>query len=76
LIGQGRYAEAEPLVVTGYESMKSREASIPPEGKVRLNEAAERVVWLYEAWNKPEKANEWKARLGLSVLPAEVFARP
>jgi eukaryotic-like serine/threonine-protein kinase len=76
LIGQGKYAEAEPLVVTGYESMKSREATIPAEGKLRLAEAAERVVWLFEAWNKPEKANEWKARLGLSVLPAEVFARP
>ena len=28
LLGQGRYAEAEPLVVAGYEGMKAREARI------------------------------------------------
>ncbi len=30
LLGQGRYAEAEPLVIGGYEGMKAREAKIPP----------------------------------------------
>ena len=29
LLGQGRYAEAEPLIVAGYEGMKAREAKIP-----------------------------------------------
>ena len=76
LLGQGRYAEAEPLVVPGYEGMKAREAKIPAPGKPRLAEAAVRVVRLYEAWGKPEQAAAWKAKLGLTDLPADVFARP
>jgi hypothetical protein len=63
LAGQKRYAEAEPLIVSGYEGLKAREARIPPPGKPRLREAAERVVKLYEAWGKPDKAAEWRARL-------------
>jgi eukaryotic-like serine/threonine-protein kinase len=76
LLGQGRYAEAEPLVVAGYEGMKAREARITVPERFRLREAAERVVQLYEAWNRPDPATAWKARLGLLDLPADVFARP
>jgi hypothetical protein len=76
LLGRGQYPEAEPLVVPGYEGMKAREAAIPPPGRPRLVEAAERVVRLYEAWGKPEQAAAWKARLGLADLPKDVFARP
>jgi tetratricopeptide (TPR) repeat protein len=76
LLGQRRYAEAEPLVVPGYEGMKAREARIPAPSRPRLADAAVRVVRLYDAWGKPEKATEWKSRLGLADLPADVFARP
>jgi hypothetical protein len=34
------------------------------------------VVRLYEAWHQPDRAAAWKARLGLTDLPADVFARP
>ena len=46
--------------------------------KSRLTEAGERVVHLYEAWDQPEKAACWRARLGAAPadLPADVFARP
>jgi hypothetical protein len=74
LLGQGKYAEAEPLIVPGYEGLKAHGATIPPLNKPCLNEAAERVVRLYEAWGKPEKAAEWKARVGLGDLPGDVFA--
>ena len=63
LLGQKKYAEAEPLIVSGYEGMKAREARIPAPGKPRLTEAAERVVQLYEAWGKKDKAAEWRAKL-------------
>jgi tetratricopeptide (TPR) repeat protein/tRNA A-37 threonylcarbamoyl transferase component Bud32 len=76
LLGQGRYAEAEPLVVPGYEGMKARAAKIPAPYKRRLASAAERVVRLFEAWGKPEQAAAWKKKLGLADLPADVFARP
>ncbi len=35
-----------------------------------------RVVRLFEEWDKPDRAAAWKARLGMSDLPADVFARP
>ena len=76
LLGRGRYAEAEPLVVPGYEGMKAREAKIPAVGKARLFEAALRVVRLYKGWGKAAQAKAWKERLGLVDLPADVFAQP
>jgi serine/threonine protein kinase len=74
LLGQGRYDEAEPLIVQGYEGMKAREAKIPAPDKPRFLEATERVVRIYEAWGQPAKADGWKQRLGLVDLPDDVFA--
>jgi eukaryotic-like serine/threonine-protein kinase len=76
LLGQARYADAEPLIIRGYEGLVARTGAIPPPRKSRLPEAAERVVRLYELWGRPDEASQWKARLGLAVLPADVFARP
>jgi serine/threonine protein kinase/tetratricopeptide (TPR) repeat protein len=63
LLGQKKYVEAEPLVVSGYDGLKAREAKIPEVSKARLTEAGERVVQLYSAWGKPEKAAEWRAKI-------------
>jgi eukaryotic-like serine/threonine-protein kinase len=63
LLGQKKYDDAEALLLQGYEGMKQREAKIPKEGKVRLTEALERLLQLYDAWGKPEKAAEWRAKL-------------
>ena len=63
LLGQRKYAEAEPLIVSGYEDMKAREAKIPPPSKPGFTEASERVLKLYEAWGKPDKVAEWRAKL-------------
>jgi eukaryotic-like serine/threonine-protein kinase len=41
-----------------------------------VSEAAERVIRLYQAWGKPQKAAEWKVKLGLADLPDNVFGRP
>ena len=76
LLCQGRYAEAEPRIVGGYEGMKARESKIPAQSKFNLSEAAVCVVRLYEAWGKPDQAKAWASRLGLADLPADVFARP
>jgi hypothetical protein len=74
LIGQGKLAEAEPLVVAGYEGMKARKSAIPPVGRPRLSEAAERLIRLYDRSSKPARAAQWKAKLGLGDLPEKVFA--
>jgi tetratricopeptide (TPR) repeat protein len=76
LLGQGTYAEAEPLIVSGYEGLKARAATIPSQARDRLTEAAVRGIRLYEAWGKPEQATAWKERLGLADLPADVFTPP
>jgi TolA-binding protein len=62
LHGQKKYAEAEPLLLAGYEGMKQREAKIPAERKVRLTESLERLVQLYEATGDKTKAELWRAK--------------
>jgi hypothetical protein len=76
LSGEGRYAEAEPLVVGGYEGMKSREATFLPRYRNLLQAAEKRLVRFYEDWGKPEQAKVWARKIGLADLPADVFARP
>lgn len=76
VMGKGRYSEAEPLIVGGYEGLKAREAKIPPQRIFHLTDAEELVVRLYEAWGKPDQAKAWASKLGLADLPADVFARP
>ena len=63
LAGQSQYAEAEPLLVSGYQGMMQRQAAIPLEDRLVLSQAGERIVQLYENWEKPEKAAEWRERL-------------
>jgi serine/threonine protein kinase len=63
LLGQQKYAEAEPLLLAGYEGMKARAQSIPPQGQIRLTEALERLVQLYEAWGKKDQADKWRQQL-------------
>ncbi len=63
LVGQKKYADAEPLLLKGYDGMKQREAKIPPQGKIRLTEALERLVQLYEAMDKKEDAAKWRKQL-------------
>lgn len=75
LAGQQRYEEAEPLLVTSYASLRDKlgdscKTSRPgpcvswearPTHVTR--EALERLVELYEAWGKEEKAAEYRALL-------------
>ncbi len=63
LLGQQKYAAAEPLLRKGYEGMKKQEAKIPPQGKVRLREAVERLVQLYEATGNQDEAAQWREQL-------------
>ena len=71
LLGQKKYAEAEPLLLAGYEGMKKREAKIPPQSKVRVTEALERVVRLYEALDKKDDAARWRKVYDILVLSAQ-----
>jgi tetratricopeptide (TPR) repeat protein len=63
LVGLKDYAAAEPLLLSGYEGMKQREAQIPPQGNDRLIEAVERLAQLYDATNNKEEAMKWRKEL-------------
>jgi serine/threonine protein kinase/tetratricopeptide (TPR) repeat protein len=64
LVGQKKYAEAEPLLVAGYEGLKAREKQVPQFFvSDRLGLAGTRIVALYEAWGRPEKAGAWRLKL-------------
>jgi tetratricopeptide (TPR) repeat protein len=63
LLGQKKYADAEPLLRAGYAGMKQREGTIPPQGRPRLVEAAERLVRLYETLGRNEEVARWTKEL-------------
>ena len=63
LAGQRKYMEAESPLISGYQGMVQREATIPFEDRLALAQAGERIVQLYEAWEKPDKAAEWREKL-------------
>jgi hypothetical protein len=44
LYGRAKYAEAEPLLIGGYEGLKAREAKVVAYHKKKLAEAAARIV--------------------------------
>jgi hypothetical protein len=62
LLGQKKYAEAEPLLLKGFEGMKTREKTIPKQGgpELRIAEALDRLIDLYTALNKPDEAKKWQ----------------
>jgi serine/threonine protein kinase/tetratricopeptide (TPR) repeat protein len=63
LFVQKRYAEAEPLLLSGYEGMKQRESKIPAVSKVRLKEALQALVQLYEVQGRSNEASQWQQKL-------------
>jgi len=74
LLGQKKYADAEPLA--GYEGMKQREKTIPEQGEIRLPEAVERLVQLYEGTGKKDAAGKWQAELQKLRPSAKKEKRP
>jgi serine/threonine protein kinase len=62
LLGQQKYAEAEPLLVQAYEGLKRREAHVPRTTLAPLGEVLERIVRLYDEWGKPDEAAAWRKK--------------
>jgi len=56
---QQRYDEAEALLLDAFE-LSHR--VLGPLDQITI-ESIGKVVELYEAWNKPEQANQWRAKL-------------
>jgi tetratricopeptide (TPR) repeat protein len=74
LLGQKKYAEAEPLLRAGYEGMKLRAEKISAQQKPLLAEALDRLIALAEATNKADEARLWKDER--AKLPAASAPKP
>lgn len=62
LAGETKYADAEPLLLSGYQGMRAMKGRIAVPDQYHLDLAHQWVVQLYEAWGKPAKAAPWKRK--------------
>jgi len=61
IAGQNRFEEAEPLLLDAYRRLLASSDAIPDSIRAeRLDGARARVVQLYEAWGRPDKADEYR----------------
>jgi hypothetical protein len=56
---QGNYEKAEPLFLEAVEGRRLKLVDTHPH----TNESWNHLINLYETWNKPEKAKEYRAKL-------------
>jgi hypothetical protein len=54
---QGRYQDTEELLFEALKGLK------PGDTHPHTLESLNNLIELYEAWGKPEKAEEWRAKL-------------
>ena len=79
LLNRKNYAEAEPLLISGYTGLHDRLDRIPAANKPFLKKAIERLIRLYEETRRSDKAGQWKqklAELGKPDITAPARARP
>jgi|HubBroStandDraft_1064217.scaffolds.fasta_scaffold00874_14 tetratricopeptide (TPR) repeat protein len=62
LAGQKKYAEAEPLLLEGYQGMVARKPRMRVEDFYYLDRSRGWIVQLYRAWGKSEEAARWRKK--------------
>jgi tetratricopeptide (TPR) repeat protein len=65
LAAEKQYDNAEQMLLSAYEGMNQRMATIPASWRNAVEDARNSIVKLYEAWGKPQRALEWKAKTAL-----------
>jgi serine/threonine protein kinase/Tfp pilus assembly protein PilF len=63
LAGEKKYAEAEPLLLEGYQGMSERKDRIDVPDWYHLDQAGKWIVQLYQASGRPREAAQWRAKL-------------
>ncbi len=77
LLGQKKYADAEPLLVKGYEGMKAREKTISPKViGTPIPKSLDRLIELYTATNKPDEVKKYRDLRAEYPTPKEVAPMP
>jgi tetratricopeptide (TPR) repeat protein len=72
LSAQARYADAEPLLVSGYGGMTQQMATIPAASRFRLTQSGADIIALYQHWGRPDKAREWRTKLQATWAPGRL----
>jgi eukaryotic-like serine/threonine-protein kinase len=62
LAGQKKYAEAEPLLLEGYQGMVARKQRMRVQDWSYLDRSREWIAELYRAWGKTEEAADWRKK--------------
>jgi len=75
LADQKKYSQAEQLLLAGYQGMKEHQADFSALTKSHMMEVLQRLVRLYEATGKPDKAKEWQKKLAMAKAAATPAAK-
>jgi hypothetical protein len=59
--GQAQYEKAESLLIEAVEGRRLKLGDNHPHTQQSMNN----LIDLYEAWNKPEEAEKWRAEVNL-----------
>ncbi|MBL8898570.1 MAG: serine/threonine protein kinase [Planctomycetes bacterium] len=62
IAAQGRLAEAEPILIAGFEGLERSFATVPPQSRYRLEDARRRLVELYTKWEAEAPGSGYQAR--------------
>jgi hypothetical protein len=63
LAGQKKFVEAEPLLLSGYDGMVQRKATMAVPDRGDLAESGARIIKMYQDWGQLEKAADWRRKL-------------
>ena len=61
LLGHAKFDEPQPMLMAGFEGLRARESTIPPQGKVRVPECLDRLIELYEELERPPELIKYQA---------------
>jgi non-specific serine/threonine protein kinase/serine/threonine-protein kinase len=77
LLGQKKYAEAEPLLLKGEAGLRDFQAKIPaPFRQTERTDALVRLVRFYEETGKPHEAGKWQKKLEAAKAAANSVSNP
>jgi hypothetical protein len=74
LLGQKKYTDAEPLLLTGYNELKKDEKDLPPQGTY-IPDALQRLVDFYQATGQKNKAEHYRKELNAAKAASKPPAK-
>jgi hypothetical protein len=63
LLEEGKFGEAEPLLLSAFEGMERQQGKMPSTIRPQMTDTIETLSKLYDATGKPEEAAKWRGDL-------------